>query len=483
MGQQTRKRRPLQPTIGAVVAVGIATLFAPGAVLGQGPGNERPPNFVIVYTDDQGYADVGCFGAKAYATPNLDRMAAEGVRLTDFYVAQAVCSASRTALLTGCYPNRVGILGALGPASETGINADETTIAEVLKARGYATAIFGKWHLGHHPRFLPTHHGFDAYFGLPYSNDMWPKHPTNRSFPDLPLIDGERIAGLNPDQRMLTTWYTEHALRFLDEHKDGPFFLYVPHSMPHVPIFVSEERAGRSGAGLYGDVIGEIDWSVGRILAKLEALGLDERTLVVFASDNGPWLSYGDHAGSAEPLREGKGTTFEGGVRVPFIARWPGRIPAGSTCEEPAMTIDLLPTFAHLAGADLPDDRIRDGLDIMPLLEGQADARSPHEALYFYWGRELQALRSGKWKLHLPHEYRSLKGEPGSGGRPGPYVERSIGLSLFDLEADIGEARDVAAENPEVVRRLQSLVERARLDLGDSATGQDGANVRPPGRL
>ncbi len=331
----------------------------------------RPPNVVLIFTDDQGYADLGCFGAKDFQTPNLDRMASEGVRFTDFYVAQAVCSASRTALLTGCYPNRVGILGALGPASRIGINEDEMTIAEALKPKGYATAIYGKWHLGHHPKFLPTRHGFDEYSGLPYSNDMWPKHPTNHSFPDLPYIEGEETVELNPDQTTLTTRYTERALRFIDQNQDRPFFLYVAHNMPHVPLHVSQKYEGKSKQGLYGDVIEEIDWSVGQILAALKSHGLDERTLVIFISDNGPWLSYGPHAGSAGPLREGKGTTFEGGVRVPCLMRWPGKIPAGTVCHEPAMTIDILPTLARLVGVELPErsDHRRQGylaLDVRP---------------------------------------------------------------------------------------------------------------------
>jgi arylsulfatase A len=467
----------------ALLAASFGAVEARGAEGREGARPDRPPNIVVIFADDLGYGDVGCFGAQGYTTPNINRLAAEGARFTDFYVAQAVCSASRTALLTGCYPNRLGILGALGPSSKIGIDAGETTIAEVLKARGYATAIFGKWHLGHHPKFLPTRHGFDEYFGLPYSNDMWPNHPTDRSFPDLPLIDGEATVERNPDQTRLTIRYTEHALKFIEENKDRPFFLYVPHSMPHVPLHVSSHYAGRTFRGLFGDVIAEIDGSVGRILAALNEHGIDDRTLVIFTSDNGPWLSYGDHAGSAGGLREGKGTTFEGGVRVPFVARWPGHIPAGTVCREPAMTIDLLPTFARLAGAELPAGRPVDGRDIGPLLTARPGARSPHEALYFYWGRDLQAVRSGRWKMHLPHKYRSLEGKPGSGGMPGPYVDREIGPALFDLEADRGETTDVSAKHPDVVLKLSRLVEQARDDLGDAATGRTGKNVRPPGKL
>jgi arylsulfatase A-like enzyme len=460
-----------------------AAHLSPGRVLAEsGTPADGPPNIVLVFADDLGYSDIGCFGARGYQTPNIDRLASEGVRFTDFYVAQAVCSASRTALLTGCYPNRLGILGALGPSSKIGISDGEATTAQVLKSRGYATAIVGKWHLGHHPRFLPMRHGFDEYYGLPYSNDMWPRHPTDRSYPALPLFDGETVVQTNPDQSTLTTRYTERACQFIRKHKDQPFFLYVAHSMPHVPLFVSEKRAGKTERGLFGDVIAEIDWSVGEILATLSQEGLDGRTLVVFTSDNGPWLSYGDHAGSARPLREGKGTTFEGGVREPFVARWPGHIAPGSVCRAPVMTIDLLPTFAHLAGAELPPDRIIDGKDIGPLLLGDAGQGSPHEVLYFYWGRELQAVRSGRWKLHLPHKYTSVV-SPGAGGKPGKLVAKSIERALFDLEADPGETRDVAGAHPDVVERLERLAGNARDDLGDSATSQTGKNVRLPGRL
>jgi arylsulfatase A-like enzyme len=459
------------------IVASLASAHAAGA-----QPEPRPPNFVIILADDQGYGDVGCYGAKGFETPNLDRMAAEGVRFTDFYVAQAVCSASRAALLTGCYPNRIGILGALGPAAKHGISAKERTIADILKTRGYATAIYGKWHLGHHPPFLPTRHGFDEYFGLPYSNDMWPKHPTDK-FPDLPLMENEKVIAHNPDQTKLTTWYTEHAVDFIGRHRNRPFFLYVPHNMPHVPLHVSDKFKGKSVQGLYGDVIMEIDWSVGQILAALKRHGLDEQTLVIYTSDNGPWLSYGDHAGSAGPLREGKATTWEGGQREPCILRWPGKIPPGTVCREPAMTIDLLPTLAKLAGAPLPENKI-DGLDIWPLIVAEPGAKNPHEALYFYWDRELQAVRSGKWKLHFPHVYRTLGGQPGgSGGKPAPYSQSHTGLALYDLENDVGETRNVADQHPEVVERLKRLADKARVELGDSATKQAGKGVRPVGTL
>jgi arylsulfatase A-like enzyme len=461
-----------------LIGLCLSTVRAP---TGLSAGTKSLPNFVIVFTDDQGYQDGGVFGTPDLDTPNLDRMAAEGVRFTDFYVAQAVCSASRAALLTGCYPNRIGIQGALNPSSTVGISSNELTIANILKTRGYATAIYGKWHLGHHRQFLPLHHGFDEYFGLPYSNDMWPNHPSEK-FPELPLIEGDEVIQRNPDQSQLTTWYTEHAVRFIEKNKDRPFFLYVAHSMPHVPLFVSDKYKGKSRRGLYGDVIMEIDWSVGQILKTLKESNLDQQTLVIFSSDNGPWLRYGDHAGSAGLLREGKATTFEGGCREPCIMRWPGKIPPGRVCREVAMTIDVLPTLAGLADAGLPTDRIIDGKDIWPLMWGQPGATTPHDRVLYYWGKELQAVRSGKWKLHVPHDYKTPD-PAGNSGKPGPEVTKTIGLELFDLENDVGESKNVAGAHPDVVKCLEGYLEEARHDLGDSRTGDAGKNVRAPGQV
>jgi arylsulfatase len=468
------------------------------AVAAHAVAAEAPPNVVIIFCDDLGYGDVGPFGATGYATPNLDRLAREGVRFTRFYVAQAVCSASRAALLTGCYPNRVGIRGALGPKAEVGIAEGEMTLAEVVKQRGYATAIFGKWHLGHHPQFLPVRHGFDEYYGLPYSNDMWPYHPgfanlpeaerRRRGFPDLPMIEGDSVVDAEvtaEEQRQLTTSYTKRAVQFIDRNHDRPFLLYVAHNMTHVPLFVSDKFQGHSKRGLFGDVVEEIDWSVGQILEALAKHKLDERTLVIFTSDNGPWLAYGDHAGTAAPLREGKGTSWEGGVREPFLARLPGKIPAGSVCHEPAMTIDILPTVATLVGAKLPQHKI-DGLDIWPLLAGEPGARCPHDAFYFYYADgELQAVMSGALKLYLPHTYRTLAGRPGGrGGIPVPYEQRTLREpELYDVAADPGETRNIAAEHPDDVNRLLAFAERARDDLGDSLTGRTGSGVRPAGRV
>ena len=354
------------------------------------------------------------------------------------------------------------------------------TIAQVLKQTGYATGMVGKWHLGDAREFLPTHHGFDEYFGLPYSNDMWPNHPQVKTFPPLPLIEGDKTLQTNPDQTQLTTWYTERAVKFIEKNKDRPFFLYVAHNMPHVPLHVSDKFRGKSAGGLYGDVIEEIDWSVGQILETLKKNGLDENTLVIFACDNGPWLSYGNNAGSAGGLREGKATTFEGGVREPCVMRWPGYIPAGAVCSEPAMTIDILPTLAKLAGAKLPEHKI-DGLDIAPLMT-TPNAKSPHEALYFYWGLHLQAIRSGKWKLHFAHDYQKLA-DPGRDGTPGKYQRGQTAPALYDLETDKAETTNVAEQHPEIVKRLEALAEVARADLGDSAMKRKGAGVRAPGRV
>ncbi len=466
--------------------------------LGATSAEARLPNVVVIFIDDMGYADIGPFGARDYPTPNLDRMAQEGMRFTDFVVSSAVCSASRAALMTGCYHRRVGIAGALGPRSKIGIHQREVTLAEICKQKGYATAIFGKWHLGHHPKFLPLQHGFDEYFGLPYSNDMWPLHPAyanlppnsakrKRGFPDLPLIEGNRV--INPkvtgkDQAMLTTWYTEHAVDFIRRNKDRPFFLYVPHSMVHVPLFVSDKFKGKSGAGLFGDVVMEVDWSVGQILNEIKQQGLSKDTLVIFTSDNGPWLSYGEHAGSAGPLREGKGTEFEGGIREPTVMWWPGKIPAGTTCDELASTIDILPTVAALIGAELPKHKI-DGKDIRPLMFGEPGAKSPHEVFYCYYaGGQLQAVRDRRWKLHFPHNYRTLNGRPGGkGGTPVPYETAKIGLSLFDLKNDIGEKNNVIDEYPEVAKRLMKYAEAAREDLGDRLQKRKGRGIRPAGRL
>ena len=421
---------------------------------------KKPPNFVVVFIDDLGYSDLGCFGSPLIKTPRLDRMADEGVKFTSFY-AQPICSPSRASLLTGCLPMRVSIPDVLFPHSKTGINSDEITIAEILKDRGYTTACIGKWHLGHQDKFLPRRHGFDYFYGLPYSNDM---DAQSRKEPQIPLMRNEEIIEQPANQAMLTERYTDEAIKFIKQNKDNPFFLYLPHTMVHVPLHASEKWCGVSKRGLYGDTVECIDWSTGEILDTLAELGLEDNTLVIFTSDNGPWLVMKENGGRALPLREGKGTCYEGGLRVPTIMRWPGRIPAGSECSETSSTMDILPTFAHLAGAEVPQDRIIDGRDILPLITGEDGAKTPHEAFFYYMRDELRAVRSGKWKLVV---------KPLEDGKP----------ALYDLESDISESNNLASENPDVVMRLQVLLDKCREDIGDSLTDCTGKNRREPGRV
>jgi len=462
---------------------------------------ESLPNIVIIFTDDQGYADVGVFGAKGFQTPNLDRLATQGRIFRNFHVAQPVCSASRTALLTGCYPNRLGIHGALGPRSKVGISDQEMTLAQLVKQRGYATAIFGKWHLGDATQFLPLHHGFDEYFGLPYSNDMWPFHPDQvklgadvekrkRTHPDLVMFDGDKVAIpqiTHEHQNQLTTWYTEHAVSFIARNKAHPFFLYLAHNMPHVPLHVSDKFRGKTARGLYGDVIEEIDWSVGQVMEALDRAGVADNTWLIFTSDNGPWLSYGDHAGSAYPLREGKGTCWEGGTREPCIMRFPGRIPAGTESKEMLMSLDLFPTIARRIGAELPKQPI-DGLDVWPIISGKRGGKNPHSAYWFYYEvNQLQAVVSGdgRWKLQLPHTYRTLAGKPGGhDGKPVSYQQVKLEKAeLYDLVENIDESVDVADKHPNIVKRLEAEAEKARVELGDQLTKRTGKGIREPGRI
>ncbi len=456
---------------------------------------KRLPNIVVIFMDDLGYADIGPFGARDFATPNIDQLATEGRRFTDFVTSSAVCSASRASLLTGCYHERVGIRGALGPKSRNGIHKDEMTLGELCKQKGYATACFGKWHLGLDKKFLPLQHGFDEYFGLPYSNDMWPYHPGVRHlpmeervkrWPHLPLIEGNEIinAKMTPeDQKQLTTQYTEKSVDFINRNADKPFCLYLPHSMVHVPLYVSQNFQGKSGAGLFGDVMMEVDWSVGQIMQAIRRNGLENDTLVIFTSDNGPWLSYGNHAGSAKPLREGKGTMHEGGYRVPTIMWWPGKIPMNTTCDELCSTIDIVPTVAKLIDGKLPD-HIVDGKVITDLMFNEG-AESPHEAYFCYYENgQLQCVRDRRWKLQFPHRYRSMEGNPvGADGTPGKYKQLQIGLELYDLKNDVGETTNVYEQNPDVVSRLELAAEGARQDLGDSLTRRKGLGRRAAGKL
>lgn len=446
-----------------------------------------PPNVVLIFTDDQGYQDVGVFGSPDIKTPHLDQMASEGVKLTSYYSAQAVCSASRAGILTGCYPNRIGIHNALGPDNTHGINTTETTLAEMLKDKGYATAIYGKWHLGHHAQFLPTRHGFDEWFGIPYSNDMWPYHPQQGpifNFPELQLYENEKVIDTLTEQSQLTTQITERSVDFIKRNKDNPFFLYVPHPQPHVPLFVSDKFKGKSERGLYGDVIMEIDWSVGQIIQALKENGLEENTIVIFTSDNGPWLSYGNHAGSALPLREGKGTGWEGGQREPFIMKYPNKLKAGQEIEVPVMAIDILPTIAELTGAKLPEQVI-DGKSAWKVITGESK-EAVQEAYFFYYRvNEMFGVRYGKWKLYFPHRYRTMDGqEPGKDGQPGEY--RMIDMEeieLYDVENDISETKNVASEHPEVIEKIKLLANDMRTRLGDSLLDLEGTETREPGRL
>ena len=448
---------------------------------------EIPPNVILIFTDDQGYQDLGTFGSPNIETPHLDQMAREGVKLTSFYSAQPICSASRAGILTGCYPNRIGIHNALGPGSPVGINASEMTIAEMLKNIGYRTAIFGKWHLGDNPKFLPTKHGFDEFFGIPYSNDMWPYHPqqgTVFNFGPLPLYENETVLDTLTDQAQLTTQLTERSVDFINRNKNNPFFLYVPHPQPHVPLFVSDKFKGKSERGLYGDVIMEIDWSVGEILAALKKNGLEDNTLVIFTSDNGPWLAYGNHAGSALPYREGKGTAWEGAQREPFIMRYPNKLSAGRTIDVPVMAIDILPTIAEVTGAKLPNLTI-DGKSAWPLFKGESE-ESPQEAYFFYYRiNELMGVRYGKWKMYFPHTYRTMNGqEPGKDGLPGEYrMIKMEEIELYDVTTDISETNNVAEQYPEVVDKIKVLANEMRHELGDSLLELEGTKNREAGTV
>ena len=432
-----------------------------------------PPNFIVIFIDDMGYGDLGCFGSKVHRTPHLDQMAKEGMMLTDFYSACSVCTPSRAALLTGCYPRRVNMhvdengLCVLFPNATKGLHPDEMTIADLLKSKNYATMCIGKWHLGDHPDFLPTKQGFDSYFGIPYSNDMGAKQ-NNRRNPPLPLLRGEQVVEAPVEQATVTQRYTEEAIKFIKANNQGPFFLYLPHTAVHVPLFPGEEFRGKSKDGAYGDWVEEVDWSTGQVLQALKQEGIDEKTFVLFTTDNG---SSREKQGSNLPLRGRKGRTDEGGMRVPCIARWPKHIPAGTKCSEVTGTIDLLPTIARLAGTKQPTRDI-DGHDIWPLLSAEPDAKSPHKAYYYYQMQQLQAVRSGPWKLFLP-----LKSKIRNWGKP----EGETQMKLFHLGKDIHEDHNVAAENPNVVKRLLALAEDGRKELGDG--DRLGKGQRPPGMV
>ncbi|QDU29217.1 Arylsulfatase [Anatilimnocola aggregata] len=484
-----------------IIAAGLFCISFRPVIAEQNAASSRVPNIVLILADDLGYADLGCYGARDIRTPNIDRLAKEGTRYTSFCVAQSVCTASRAALMSGCYPHRIGMAGALNHTSKVGIHADELLLPELLHKRGYATACFGKWHLGTKPVFFPTRNGFDQWAGLPYSNDNGPLHPTVRDIPALPFYRNDEVTETDPDQSQFTKRFTRLSIEFVTANKDKPFFLYLPQVMPHVPIFASPEFKGKSKRGLYGDVVEELDAGVGELMRALDDLQLAENTLVIFLSDNGPFLSYGDHAGRAEPFREGKLTTFEGGHRMPFIVRWPSKVPAAQVRNELITALDLLPSLATITGAKLPTLAI-DGVDLSPLLLGKEQSQG-RDSFAYYSASELHAVRKRNWKLHFPHEYLTVAGPPGVGGKPANFanmkpnsIEQSgirgiasrhgyrvekIEQSLFDLLADPGEMKNVAADNAAIVTELSKLGDQFRSELGDSLSQVKGAGLRPAG--
>jgi arylsulfatase A-like enzyme len=471
-------------------------LFLLISVTGIAQQKSSTPNIVLIFMDDMGYGDLSCYGALDINTPNIDQLASEGIRFTNFLSSQAVCSASRASIMTGCYANRVGISGALFPGSKVGLASNEMTMAELLKQKNYATAIYGKWHLGDAKQFLPLQQGFDEYLGIPYSNDMWPVNydgtpadstSSKSKLPQLPLIKNNdkwlEIKTLE-DQSTLTERYTTAAEAFIKKNKNKPFFLYLPHSMPHVPINASPAFRGKSKQGLYGDVIQEIDASVGRILKTIKENGLDNNTLVIFTSDNGPWINYGNHAGSTGGLREGKGTSFEGGQRVPGIIRWKGTIQPNIVSNQLASTIDLFPTIAAITKASLPNKKI-DGVSILPILQGDKNATPRKTFLYYYRKNSLEAVRIDNWKLVFAHPSRSYLNQlPGMNGYPGKAPEDvAMPLALYDLRRDPAENYDIKDMHPDIVKKLQALAEEARADLGDDIQKRTGANNRAVGKI
>ena len=444
-------------------------------------------NVVLINLDDVGYGDFSCNGAYGYTTPNIDNLAAQGVRFTHFLACQPISGASRAGLLTGCYPNRIGFAGAPGPDSDYGIHPEEMTMGELLKQKDYRTAIFGKWHLGDAPQFLPLQNGFDEYYGLPYSNDMWPNHPQQGevfNFPDLPTYDGNKVVGYNTDQSRFTTDYTERAVAFIKKNRKAPFFIYLAHSMPHVPLAVSDKFKGKSEQGLFGDVMMEIDWSVGEVVKTLREEGLLDHTLIILTSDNGPWANYGNHAGSTGGLREAKATTFDGGNRVPCIMYWEGHTRPGSICNKLASNIDLFPTLAEITGAPLPTRKI-DGVSILPLIEGDEKACPRASFVYYYNKNDLEAVTDGRFKLVFPHKYVTYGAyEPGNDGQPGNLTNVMLTKpELYDQRRDPGERYNVIGQYPQEVIKLMKIAEDMREELGDNLTRRKGTARRSSGKV
>jgi len=445
-----------------------------------------PPNILLIITDDQGYGDLSAFGAKDIHTPHIDALGKEGTKYTRFYVPQSQCTPARAGIMTGCYPNRVGVDWVFLPHSTTGLHPDEETIADLLQPVGYKTAYFGKWHLGHHREFLPTNQGFDEYFGIPYSNDMWPLNPRkDYTFPPLPLIENTQTIDTVDEviQKNMTRLLTQKTIDFIKKNKDTPFFAVLSHPMPHVPLYVSDEFKGKSKRGLYGDVMMELDWSTGEIMNTLKALEVDKNTLVLFLSDNGPWIAYGNHGGATGGLKEGKETSFEGGIRSPLLIRYPDKIPAGKTIDTPINGIDLLPTFAHLAGATLPTRKI-DGENILQQLTGET-TNMAQDAYYFYMNKnQLEAVMTQRWKLVLPHAFNSLNGKlGGQDGTLASYEKIHTELALYDVVNDRKEIQNMASTHPIIVKQLLIKADSIRLILGDKIKEIEGTEVRPLGQI
>ena len=445
----------------------------------------KKPNIIIIYFDDMGNGDIAVNGAVNYETPHFDGLAKDGIFFSQYYSPQAVCTASRAGLLTGCYPNRIGIAGAIDHMSKIGLNPEEETIAELLKDQNYATAAFGKWHLGFQKQFLPTNQGFDEFYGIPYSHDMWPNHPVTKNYyPELPLYRNTEIIEYNPDQSRFTTEFTEHTVDFIKKNKRKPFFIYLAHPMPHVPLAVSEKFKGKSKLGMYGDVMMELDWSVGEIRNALKKYKLEENTLLIVASDNGPWLNYGNHAGSTGGLRGGKGNTWEGGQKVPCLMVWKNTIPAGRVVNNLASGIDILPTIVEATGSKYPKFRI-DGVSLLSVIKGDF-SQTPRESFaYYYRKNNLEAVRNDRWKLVFEHRGRKYEGYlPGDDGMPGPSDENYLfSGGLYDIRRDPGERYDVSEKYPEIKKRLETEARKYREDIGDDLQNIPGKNRREAGRV